>query len=319
MSMLRTLVTLCLVCLVPGCQAPRRAPLTFQIEHVSARHRPSFDALLASLERREHQQAESILRQMLPRLESEAASSDELLAAEAEWQLDAALRFQQIVAGRLRLEALELSLEVQGEPRERRLVLRIANRWPAALILDPGSAILERTELFVGPGGQSHNKSGTLVLDERGPWTLPPLGETQVTLLPYPEPRLGGAIANRDGFALRLGSGSVTEDGVLFPAEDWPRAQGLRVNLAAFLPNGSLEPNVLLEALGDPTVQAAALMERTVRILPKHYDRALEGVLEQLRGVTPEIFERYQPVLAWLHLDRPLPIGLEAWRSVVVE
>ncbi len=316
--MLRSLFLACcclLALCTTGCQTVRQTPLAFQLEQVSPQHRPAFEALLGALERREHQIAQAVLRQLVPRLEVEASSLDGALAAEAGWQLDAAKRFGQILAGRLRLDALELTLAVEGEVGDQALMLTIRNQWPGPLELEPGSAILEREALFLGAQGQTHSRGGTQVLDERGPWTVPPLGEIRVRLMGYQASALGGAIALRDGFLLHLGAGSVRESEESFPADVWPSSRGMRVNLPNVLPNGSLAPEVLLQALQEAKLGLPALLERTVRIRPEDYDAALRGMTSLLRQATPEIFDRYRPSLGWLCLHRPLPVGLEDWRE----
>ncbi|MCB9906818.1 MAG: hypothetical protein H6830_03800 [Planctomycetes bacterium] len=298
-----------------ACAAPRPMPLAFQLDQVSDRHRPAFDALLGALDRRDHREAQAVLDGLLARLESEAASSDETLALEVGWQLDAARRFQNILGGRQRVESLTLDLAVEDRDGALRLILSIKSQHPAPLELRPGSAVFEREGLFMGPDGKLNVMGSTSVLRGEQRWELPPLGRLEVDLGPYSPPSLGGALAERDGFALRLGSGSVLEDGVTYPAERWPVPRGMRVNLASFLPSGALGPEPLLALLDNPEASMPARIERTVRIRPADYAATLAALGPKIDGATPEIFERYAPLLAWLCMHRPQPQGLDAWRE----
>ena len=306
-----------------ACTSPKALPLAFQLNQVSERHRGSFIALLNALENREHQEAEGVLIGLERRLQAEYDGGDEALRSEVAWQLDAAKRFGQILNGRKRLDLLEMHLTIEPLPAEEGdasdgplwIQLHIRSRWPGALTLQPGSAVLEQESLYLGAGGEHSSRGRTQVFESAGPWELAPLGTLTIPWMRYQRAPIGGALALRDGFALRLGSGSILEEDERFPAEHWPVPRGLRVNLTQVLPPQAVPVEAWLTHLQKIEVGMPSVVERTVRLAPRDYPLALQRLIPLVQAATPELFERYQPALTWLCLHRPQPISLQGWRQ----
>jgi len=252
-------------------------------------------------------------------LESQAESEDEAVASEARWQLEAGQRFGNILMGRKLLQKLEGSLSVESYEGQSWLVLTWQNRLPAPLKLRPGSAVLDQESFFMGPTGEHSIRGQTRVITDLGPWEIPPLGSASVRLMRYHRAPIAGALALRDGFALRLGSGSLEHDDERLPAERWPTPRGMEVHLAGFLPNASVPVAAWLEQLKKPEAGLPSIVERTVRLLPADYSSALDELGPLVRSATPDLMERYRPAANWLWLQRPLPVGIESWRSALSE
>ncbi|MEZ5976541.1 MAG: hypothetical protein R3E96_17355, partial [Planctomycetota bacterium] len=287
---MRTFRRLLPLCLILAACASHAAlpPAPFSIDQVSERHRASFEALLDSLESGDTPAAESLLRGLLPRLEAEAHSGDESLALEADWQWKAAQRFERIVQGRKRMQAIHLSLDVHlDRTGHGTLRLAIESDWPEALELRPGSLVLREEVTWLSAGGDLASNSYQRIPAPPGGWSLPPLGRIEVDLEPYSEFPLAGALAMRQVYTLRLGAGSIGTDGDVLPAEGWPMVRGLRVSLPEVLPNASLPAGPLLESLANPDSSAPARMERLARLRPSEYGVALEGCREALLAATP--------------------------------
>jgi hypothetical protein len=297
-----------------GARAPL-APAPFDLTSVSPRHKVSFVSLLAALETQQNEAAEDLLDQLIPRLQEEVEQGDEAQVAEVNWQLRAAKRFRRILLGRERLAALDFNLEIADYDGERSLVLLIRNRWPGVLVLRPGPAMLEQHSMLIGPGGEGSEHARSRVITGLDELELGPLERLEVSLGPYRKMPLGGALAQRETFVLRLGTGGLQEGGEVYPAQMWPEARSLRVNLAAFLPNGVLDPSELLGRMEDGSMGIAALVERVVRISPERYEEALRGTRGAVARATPEIFSRMEPLLRWLCSHDPQPSGLEGWRA----
>ena len=305
-----------LLCLC-ACQAQGRKPLTFDWSRVAPENMRDFEGLLQAIEARENLRAEALHKSLVAKLEAQTESQDASVARDARWQLEAAERFGQILEARKVLDHLEASLRIDDHEGELWLWLDWRSRWPAPLILRPGSAILEQESFYAGPGGEHSSRGQTHVLGVVGPWELPPLGTLSVALEPYRRAPIGGALALRDGFALRLGSGSIAIEERSLPAEKWPAARGLRVNLAGFLPTQVVEVEEWLAHLLKPAVGMPSIVERTVRLRPAEYARALAALRPHVQAATPELIERYRPALQWLWKGRPMPVGIEAWRRAL--
>ncbi len=305
--------------LLGGCTMPGRDPLAFHLERVSPRHQAAFRELLLALEERRTLDAETVWARLVQRLEIEAQSGDPALASEVGWQLDAAERFGEILQGRKRCESLEVRLEVVEDDDGLWVELVLASRWPGPLVLRPGSAVLEQESLYLSPQGQHSSRGWTRVLADVGPFELAPLGEVRYRLQPYERAPIGGALALRDGLALRLGSGSIEEGDLRFPAEHWPVPRGLRVNLAGYLPTQIVSVEEWWSHLERPEVGMPSIVERTVRLAPADYDRALLALTPAVQAATPELLDRYRPALIWLCPHRPQPVGLPAWRRHLSE
>lgn len=290
-------------------------PVPFALESVSQRHRAAFVGLLEALEAQDNPQAERLLDGLIPRLEQEMEEGDDAWQAEVQWQLRAAERFRRILEGRERLSALDMRLVVAEGADGARLRLQIKSRWPGVLVLNPGPAMLDHQALQIGPGGERSEHTRSRVVEGVEDLEVEPLALMEVDLGPYRKLPLGGALAQRETFVLRLGAGGLEDGKRIYPAQFWPEARGLRVNLAAFLPNGVLDPSELIGRVEDGNLGMPALVERAVRIAPERYMEAMRGMRGPVSRATPEMFTRMEPLLRWMCTHDPQPSGLEGWRD----
>ncbi|MDF1838880.1 MAG: hypothetical protein P1V35_13500, partial [Planctomycetota bacterium] len=176
-------------------------------------------------------------------------------------------------------------------------------------------AILDHQALSIGPGGERSEQTRSRVVEGLSELELEPLALLEVDLGTYRRWPLGGALAQRETFVLRMGAGGLEDEERLYPAQDWPAARGLRVSLAAFLPNGILEPSELLTQVESGSMGMPGLVERTVRISPDRYKETLLAMRGPVSRATPEMFSRMEPLLRWLCSHDPQPSGLEGWRA----
>jgi hypothetical protein len=114
--------------------------------------------------------------------------------------------------------------------------------------------------------------------------------------------RLGpGSIAGRTTWTLDLTAGFVEREDERYPAQDTRVAPVDRVELAPELPSEPLVPAVLADAVLDPTVGMAGVMERCVRVHPREYATALDTLAPLVgRATDAEVSDRLAPCLRWL-------------------
>ncbi|MCP5023278.1 MAG: hypothetical protein GY930_16100 [bacterium] len=295
-------------------RAPQ-APAPFDLASVSPRHRAAFVGLLEALENQENQAAEDILARLIPQLELELEEQEGAKQTEVRWQVRAAKRFERILKGRARMASLIFQLELHGDRAPRSLILTIKNRWPAPMELRPGPAILSQQALLIGPNGEGAEMASSRAFLSLEEMELPPLGTLTVNLGPHRASALGGALGLRETLVLRMGAGGLLEGGELYPAQTWPEASCMQIQLAAFLPNGVLAPSELVRQVETGQMGMSALVERAIRIAPERYRETLLGLRGPVGRATPEMFSRMEPLLRWFCSHDPRPSGLEAWRE----
>ncbi len=295
-------------------RAPQ-APAPFDLASVSPRHRAAFVGLLEALESQENQAAEDLLSRLIPQLELELEEREGDQQAEVRWQLRAAQRFGRILKGRARLASLNFRLELQGDRAPRSLILTIKSRWPAPMELRPGPAMLSQQALLIGRNGEGAEMAASRAFPSLEELELPPLGTLTVNLGPHRASALGGALGLRETLVLHMGAGGLLEGGEIYPAQTWPEARCMQIQLAAFLPNGVLAPAELVRQVTTGQMGMSALVERAIRIKPERYREALLGLRAPVERATPEMFSRMEPLLRWFCPHEPRPSGLEAWRE----
>jgi hypothetical protein len=175
--------------------------------------------------------------------------------------------------------------------------------------------MLEEHAVLMGSGGEYSEMARSRVASGLDGVELGPLEQLEVSLGRHPSMPLGGALAVRETFLLRMGAGGLREGGEIYPAQDWPEARGSHVGLAGFLPNSVVDPSWLLESLEEDSLGMPGLVERAVRIDPERYQETLAGLRGPVERATPEMFSRLEPILRWFCSHDPQPKGLEDWRA----
>lgn len=288
-------------------------------EGIAARYEPSFLAVQAALDDRDTASAEAVLVRLRSQLERESVSGTGEVAREARAAVQLADGFDRIIAGRKRLEALEMELELlpEGEGSgggagNHTLHLLVTNRWDAELKLVPGPAnlILARTQ--VDQAGRQAGVTRSLTLDPIRV-SVPPGATERVELGTFASRVSGDALAERLTFRLEVRSGELEEDGSSFPAQRYGVEPLEYVGLAPFLPNGALEPAELAGYLQRPEPASAPIMERAIRILPNRRMEALELLEPLVQRATEQEFQRMAPALQWLAPEGPGVSGREPW------
>lgn len=299
------------LCLLVGCGAPSasrgvdQVPLT----GIPQIYVAGFEGLKDAIEAGEDETARGIAAQIRRRLaqhRNPPEAVDQLL-----------LGFERVLMGRALIGGADLWLEIQPRPDSHMGEIWLHGRTahPGGISLRPGAAILAWQRRTLLPDGRDHLKATTLPLAGIKPVELVQEATAVMRLHAYDRRIPAGALAVNDRWILHLRSGSVDADGGEFPAMNFAVSSAQRVELAPVLPSGSLAPTFLLEAARNPGVSMPALLERTVRILPRDRDAALAALVPLVETWTPEQIARLVPSLRWLSGGSEAGGDPLAWRA----
>jgi len=276
---------------------------------IPASYMPAFEGLKAALEAGEDDTARGIAAQIRRRLSLDGATR-----AQVE---DLLVGFERVLQGRKLISGMELWLELVPQADSHMAAIRFHGRsgHSAAVTLRPGAASLEHQRRTLLPDGRSHVFYKTHPLEEMLPVELDQESGVGLQLHEYDRRIPTGALAVNDRWVLRLRSGSVTANGVRFPAMKLAVQSAQRVELAPVIPNGSVDPAVLVKAAEVFDTPLPALLERTARILPKDREAALDGLTPLVETWTPEQIVRLVPSLRWLAGNPDLGGDPLVWRD----
>ncbi len=299
------------LCLLVGCGAPSasRGADRVSLSGIPQIYVAAFEGLKVALEAGEDETARGIAAQIRRRL---ALHRDP--PAEVNGLL---LGFERVLRGRALIGGAELWLEIRPRPDSHlgEIWLQGRSAHPGGIALRPGAATLEWQRRTLLPDGRDHLNAKTLPLAGIRPVELVQEASEGTRLHAYDRRIPAGALAVNDRWILHLRSGSVDADGGEFPAMKLVVSPAQRVELAPVLPSGSLDPALLVEAARKPEVSMAALLERTVRILPRDRDAALSGLAPLVETWTSEQITRLVPSLRWLSGDTEPGADPLAWRA----
>ena len=186
---------------------------------------------------------------------------------------------------------------------------------PGGIVLRPGAASLEWFRRTLLPDGRDHLNVKVQPLAAIKPVGLAQKATGGTRLHNYDRRIPAGALAVNDRWVLRLRAGSVDADEGLFPAMNLTVKYAERVELASVLPSESLAPALLVEAARNPDVSMPALLERTVRILPRDREAALGALAPLVETWTSEQIARLVPSLRWLSGESDPGGDPLAWRA----
>jgi hypothetical protein len=269
----------------------------------------AFEGLKGAVEAGENETARGIAAQIRRRL---AQHRDPLVEVD-----ELLVGFERVLRGRALVGGAELWLEIlpQQDSHLGEIWLRGRSAHPGGIALRPGAAILEWHRRTLLPDGRDYLNAKSLPLAGIKPVGLAQEATAGTRLYVYDRRVPAGALAVNDRWVLHLRSGSVDADEGEFPAMKLAVKPVERVELAPVLPSGSLAPALLLEAARKPEVSMPALLERTVRILPRDRDAALGLLAPLVETWTSEQIARLVPSLRWLSGDSEPGADPLAWRA----
>lgn len=281
-----------------GSAASAEEPLTVDVRPAL---QASFDALAAAVAAHEDELAQALLDRIL-RLGPDEA------------ELEYARAFERVLTGRRLVRNMNLRLAAELDARGRVRVELRASVPLEPLVIRTGGAVLRARVTVVDAGGSEERRLSTVGLDDLDRLRLSPDRTRRVELGVFDLP-VGGGLAARARFDLRLIGGAVETEAGSFPAMGFVVRPCEVVRLAAFLPSQSVDPGELLSYVRGPRVSTPALLERSVRIAPSRRREALDRLtlvaLELDRIRLGEIV----PALRWL-ADTTVPGGdPDLWRE----
>jgi len=306
-----TLLSSLALCLLLGCGAPSASRGADQDPRtgIPQIYVAAFEGLKAAVEAGEDETARGIAAQIRRRLAQHRDPSVEVD--------DLLVGFELVLRGRALVGGAELWLEILPQPDSHLAEIWLHGRsaHPGGIVLRPGAASLEWYRRTLLPDGRDHLNAKVLPLAGIQPVGLAQEATVGTRLHSYDRRIPAGALAVNDRWVLHLRSGSVDSDEGEFPAMNLAVKAAERVELASVLPSGSLAPALLVEAARNPDVPVPALLERTVRILPRDRDAALDALAPLVETWTSEQIARLVPSLRWLSGDSDPGADPFAWRA----
>jgi len=267
---------------------------------------PALDALRAAVADDEDDTARAILNGLRARAPRERS---------VQGLLDA---FERVLQGRALVRSLELDLaservtppegqaapdqDAPAPPPRFRLVLEAHHAQPEPLTFRLPPAVLEHLVVAIDPRGVQTKSLEERPLAAFDELTIEPHTTLRLPLFEYDLP-LGGALALRDQWAVRMHAGSVIAGSEELPAARISSALCEQTVLAPFLPHQPLEPSVLAEYVQREHVYLPPLLERTVRIPSERRDEALSllaPIVERFQRERPTRLQEILPALSWL-------------------
>ena len=299
------------LCLVAGCGTPSasRSADRDRLSAIPQIYVAAFEGLKVALEAGEDETARGIAAQIRGRL---ALRQDPPVGA-----VDLLAGFDRILTGRALIGGAELWLEIRPRPDSHLGGVWLHGRSAhlAGIVLRPGAATLEWQRRTLLPDGRDLLNAKTLPLAGIMPVELTQEAAGIMCLDTYDRRISAGALAVNDRWILHLRSGSVDADGGTFPAMKLSVRAAQRVELASVLPPDALDPGLLAEAARKPGISMPALLERTVRILPRDRGAALDALVPLVEIWTAEQISRLVPSLRWLSGDSGPGADPLAWRD----
>lgn len=253
---------------------------------------PAFEEALRALRVAVEERDDDLARSILDRVLAREPTGATLRQAEA---------FDRILGGRALARDLDLRLEsvVHAGGTRVDVVLRASHPLAEELVLRCGGGRLSMHQLAVDERGRQQTVAETLALDTLRELRIPPGEGSSLVLGRFPL-EVGGALAVRIHWSLRLGSGEFVLGRRRYPAMLLGAEPCEAVRLAAFLPEAPVGPEVLAEYLDAGRFATAPMLERAVRIEPERREEALDLLTPVLQRMDRIDLERAVPALRWL-------------------
>ncbi len=316
--------------------APKGASLVVHRVYVAA-----FDAVEAALESDDLLVAQSTLTRLQQRLAADGASAptiaqarereDEIATRTLNGELPSAENvaaavkmaegFGRVIAGRMRMEAIELSLGVERIPGSEsvQVVLFATSTWEETLVLKPGAGRLEILRVSLEPRTGSERREARIRALESGTRLELPPGETvQVAVTDVPIEVPIGAIATRMEVQVTFNGGSVTEGGSSLPMREQVLPKAKRTDLAGWVPTSLVEPSDLVELMQRGDAPLPAILERAVRISPARRPEALDRLGKAVRTLPISTFHSMVPALRWIVGTNQFGRDEKRWRDWLI-
>jgi len=313
--------------LAPSCASlagPERAPggprAALRAIHVS--YAAAFEALKEALAEDDLLLARSTARQLQGRLNRELGSAISLAQARTRTDDVAALtlsgqlpsresveaaqvaveRFENIIDGRERLLAVNLTVELRRVPGEERVEAWLTGEssWVEALTVRPFAASILIGRLHIDQEGFEVNWTESVVLEDALELTVPARAAASARLLALPIQVPVGAMATRMSVTLVCTGGELEEGGTRFPAREIAVAKGERTDIAGWIPAGLVEPRRLIELVGQGRGATDVLLECAIRIAPSRRAEALDGLGRAVQTLPGEAVRPAVPAIRWL-------------------
>ncbi|MEM1449663.1 MAG: hypothetical protein AAF957_23630 [Planctomycetota bacterium] len=303
----------------------------------------SFEAIRLALEVNDLAVARGALRQLRARLAADRVNAPTLaqarerdddialrtLAGElpSRESVDAAVKmadgFEKIVEGRLRLEAVQLRIDVvrsETEEQQADVVLYGRSDWNGDLRIQPSAAslVVERTSLEPRTG-QERRASTTVGLDEAPILQIPAHGEARVVIGSLPIEVPVGSIATRMRVDVRCNGGTISEDDEDYPARDIAVRYGERTDIPGWIPSTVVAPVELVELVERGNTPLALMLECAVRIAPGRRDEALDRVGVAIQTLPMQSMRTLVPAVRWLAGTDQFGRDERAWRTWLIE
>ena len=302
----------------------------------------SFDALHAALEADDLLVAESTLARLKQRLAADRATApsiaqarqrDDAIAARtlsgelpSAENVAAAMRmsaaFERVIAGRVRMAAIELDLALVRRPGTEMVdvILTARSTWSEALVLEPGAGRLEILRASLEPRtGAERRESRIRTLEEGTRLEIPAGGEVEVRVTEVPVEVPVGAIATRMEAAMTFNNGTVSEGKESLPMRDLELSGVRRTDLAGWVPTALVDPIELAELVQRGGAPLPAILERAVRISPARRDETLDRLGEVVRTLPMEAFHSIVPALRWVVGTNEFGRDEKRWRDWLIE
>ena len=341
---------LCLV-LVGACTGPKTsAPIPVKREAATRGaslvvHRvyiAAFAAIEAALDADDLAVAQSTLRRLQQRLASDAASAPTMAQASAReneiarrtlsGELPSAENvaaakqmskgFERVISGRVRMEAIELSLALERQPGSEvvSVLLLATSSWDQTLVIEPGAGRLEILRVSLEPRSGGERREARIRALEAGTrLELPPGESVQVSMTEVPIEVPVGAIATRMEVKVTFNGGTLSQGNLVLPMREQLLPRAKRIDLAGWVPTGLVEPIELVELMMRGDAPLPALLERTVRISAARRSETLDRLGKAVRTLPVDSFHSMVPALRWIVGTNEFGRDEMRWRDWLIE
>ncbi len=317
--------------------APKGASLVVHRVYVAA-----FDAVEAALASDDLLVAQSTLTRLQQRLAADSASAPTIAQARAREDeiatrtlngelpsaenVAAAIKmsegFERVIAGRLRMAAIELSLGLERQPGSEtvNVLLFAKSSWEEPLVLEPGAGRLEILRVSLEPRTGSERREARIRALESGTrLELPPGERVQVTVTEVPIEVPVGAIATRMEAQVTFNGGTVAEGRFSLPMREQVLPKAKRTDLAGWVPTSLVEPLDIVELMQRGDAPLPAILERAVRISPTRRAETLDRLGKAVRTLPVDSFHSMVPALRWIVGTNQFGRDEKRWREWLIE
>ncbi len=302
----------------------------------------AFDAIESALESDDLAVAQSTLGRLQQRLAADGANAptmaqarmreDEIATRTLNGELPSAENvaaavkmskgFERVIAGRVRMEAIELSLalERQAGSETVNVLLLAKSTWNETLVLEPGAGRLEILRVSLEPRTGGERREARIRALEGGTrLELPPGKSVQVAVTQVPIEVPVGAIATRMEAQVTFNGGMLSEGSRSLPMREQTLPKSKRVDLAGWVPTSLVEPVDLVELMKRGDAPLAAILERAVRISGARRSETLDRLGKAVRTLPVDSFHSMVPALRWIVGTNQFGRDEKSWRDWLIE